>query len=186
MSRDLSAGVQSAIEATQVQPFLLFEGLFSNGYLRLWSGYGDIVWDGKTWDGAGSFLNISPVNETAEVQANGISVSLIGIPAESLSLALQEAEQGKIGTVYMGFLDSSNIVIVEPYLIFQGKLDIPSIQEDGETATVSITYESRLIDLQRPRETRYTDQEQKREYVGDLGCEFVPAMKEITLTWGRS
>ena len=185
MSRDLSAGVQSAIEATQVQPFVLFEGLFSSGYVRMWSGYGDIVWDSKTWTGVGNLMVVSAVQETSEIQANGITVTMSGIPSEMISLALQEAEQGKSGKVYLGFLDESG-VIADPHVIFEGKLDIPAVQEDGETSTISITYESRLINLQRSRESRLTNEEQQREYVGDLGCEFVPAMKEITLTWGRS
>lgn len=185
MSRDLSAGVQSAIEATQVQPFLLFEGLFSSGYVRVWSGYGDLSWNGQVWTGVGSLGGVSAVQETAEVQANGISITLTGIPSEFISLALQESEQGKSGKIYLGFFDENGI-IADPYLVFQGKLDIPAIQEDGETSILTITYESRLIDLQHPRETRLTNEEQQREYVGDLGCEFVPAMKEITLNWGRS
>ena len=186
MSRDLSAGVQSAIEATQVQPFLLFEGQFATDYVRVWTGYGDLTWNSQTWVGVGTFGGVSAIQESAEIQASGVSVTLSGIPSEFISLALQESRQGKSGKVYIGFLDASNDIVADPYMIFEGKLDIPSIQEEGELSTITITYESRLIDLQRPRETRFTDQEQKREYEGDRGCEFVPAMKEITLTWGRA
>lgn len=185
MSRDLTAGVQTAIAAAQVQPFLLFEGLFSSGYVRMWSGYGDLSWDGKTWIGVGNLMGISAVQETNEIQANGITVTMNGIPSEMISLALQESQQGKSGKVYLGFLDE-NGVIADPHMVFEGKLDIPAIQEDGETSTISITYESRLINLQRSKESRYTNEEQQREYAGDLGCEFVPTMKEITLNWGRS
>ena len=185
MSRDLTSSVQTAIEATQVQPFLLFEGLFSSGYVRMWSGYGDIVWDARTWTGVGNLMGISAVQETSEIQANGITVTMNGIPSELISLALQESEQGRSGKVYLGFLDESG-VIADPTMIFEGKLDIPAIQEEGDTSTISITYESRLINLQRSRESRFTNEEQQREYDGDLGCEFVPAMKEVTLTWGRS
>lgn len=186
MSRDLSASVQSAIEATQVAPFLLFEGQFATDYVRVWTGYGDLSWNGETWVGVGTLGGVSAVQESAEIQASGVSVTFTGIPSEFISLALQESRQGKSGKVYIGFLDNSNAIIADPYMIFEGKLDIPSIQEEGESASITITYESRLIDLQRPREIRYTNEEQKREYAGDLGCEFVPAMKELTLTWGRS
>jgi hypothetical protein len=130
-------------------------------------------------------MGISAVQETSEIQANGITVTMNGIPSELISLALQESEQGKSGKVYLGFLDESG-VIADPTMIFEGKLDIPAIQEEGDTSTISITYESRLINLQRSRESRFTNEEQQREYDGDLGCEFVPAMKEVTLTWGRS
>lgn len=184
--RDLTSGVQTAIEQTEVAPILLFEGLFSSGYVRIWSGYGDLSYGGNVWTGVGLLGSVSAVQETAEVQANGITVSLTGIPSEFISLVLYESEQGKSGKVFIGFMDANNALIADPYMMFEGKLDIPAIAEEGETSVVSITYESRLINLQRPRESRYTNEEQQREYPNDLGCEFVPAMKEVTLTWGRA
>lgn len=186
MARDLSTDVKNAIAATNVSPFLLFEGVFSSGYVRTWTGYGDLSWNGKTWLGVGTLGGVSAVQETAEIQANGITVTLNGIPSEMVSLLLQEVQQGNSGKVYIGFLDASNQIIADPYLMFEGRLDIPSLQENGDSATISITYESRLIDLQKPRETRLTDQEQQRLYPGDKGCEFVPAMKEATINWGRA
>ena len=184
--RDLTSGVQSAIEQTEVAPILLFEGLFASGYVRIWSGYGDLSYDGQTWTGVGSLGSVSAVQETSEIQANGITVTLTGIPSEFIALALNESEQGKSGKVYIGFMDASNALIANPYLMFEGKLDIPAISEEGETSMVSITYESRLINLQRTRESRYTHEEQKLEYPNDMGCEYVAAMKDVTLTWGRS
>lgn len=184
--RDITAGVQTAIEQTEVAPILLFEGLFSSGYVRIWSGYGDLSYGGNVWIGVGLLGSVSAVQETAEVQANGITVSLTGIPSEFISLVLNESEQGKSGKVFIGFMDVNNALIADPYMMFEGKLDIPAIAEEGETSVVSITYESRLINLQRPRESRYTNEEQQHEYPNDLGCEYVPAMKEVTLTWGRA
>lgn len=186
MARDLSASVQSAIEATQVAPFLLFEAEFADGYLRLWSGIGDLSWNGYTWLGVGTLGNISPISETDEVQANGITVSLTGIPSNYVSLILSDVRQGKVGKVYVGFLDANGAIIADPYMTFEGRLDIPAIEEAGEDAMITITYESRLIDLQRTREIRFTDEEQKRLYPGDKGLEFVASMQEITLNWGRS
>jgi len=185
MARDLTAGVEAAISATEVKPFLLFEGNFSSGTTRMWSGYGDLSWNGQTWLGAGHLAAVSPITENDEVQANGISVSLTGIPSELISLVLNEVGQGRLGRIYIGFLDASDAVIVHPILAFEGRLDVPSIEEAGETSTISITYESRLIDLQRPRETRYTNEEQLRLYPSDVGFEFVPAMQEKEITWGR-
>jgi len=184
--RDLSTGVQTAIEQAEVAPILLFEGLFLSGYVRIWSGYGDLSYGGDVWTGVGSLGSISAVQETAEIQANGVTVTLSGVPSEFVSLVLSDSQQGKSGKVFIGFMDVNNALIADPYMMFEGKLDIPAILEERETSVVSITYESRLINLQRPRETRYTHEEQQREFAGDLGCEYVAAMKEVTLTWGRS
>ena len=186
MARDLSASVQAALDETQVNPILLFEAEFADGYLRLWTGYGDLSWNGYTWTGAGTMGSISPISETDQVQANGIAVSLSGIPSDYVSLILSDVRQGKIGRVYLGFLDNSGNIIANPYMAFEGRLDIPTLEEAGEGAMITITYESRLIDLNRSREIRFTDEEQKRMYPGDKGLEYVAAMQEVTLNWGRS
>jgi hypothetical protein len=83
-------------------------------------------------------------------------------------------------------MNTSNQVIVDPYLAFEGRLDIPSIQEDGDNSIITISYESRLIDLERSREIRYTHEEQTRLFPGDLGFEYVASMQEKEVLWGRS
>jgi hypothetical protein len=184
MSRDLTTAVINQIDATELQPFLLFRGEFATGVVRAWSGIGDLSWDGQTWVGTGSLLQVSSIQEAAETVANGAAITLTGVPLELISLALNSVRQGRDGRIYLGFLSNGSVVI-DPVLVFQGKLDVPVIEEDGETASISIAYESRLIDLQKPRESRYTDQDQQRAYPGDLGMAFVPSLQEKTLNWGR-
>jgi hypothetical protein len=184
--RDLTVSVQNAISADQVSPIILFEGEFASSTVRVWSGFGDLSWNSQTWIGVGTFGGISSIGETADIKANGVTISLSGIPLDMISLALSEVRQNKVGRVYMGFMDSSNDVISDPYLAFEGRLDVPAIQDDAETAVITITYESRLIDLQKAREIRYTDEEQKRLYSGDKGLEFVASLQEADIVWGKA
>lgn len=186
MSRDISVGVQNAISATEVQPIILFEGSFASGSVYVWSGYGDLTWGSNTYSGVGTLGAISNVSEGSEISARGITVSMSGIPSDLISLVLADVRQGAVGKVHMGFLNSSGVVIDDPILMFEGKLDVPSIQEGGDTSTITLTYESRLIDLQRARESRYTNEDQQRAFPGDLGCEFIPSLQEAQITWGRS
>ena len=183
--RDISNDIQTAITQVQVRPIYLFEGQFISGYLRVWSGIGDFSWNSLTWIGAGSLLSISGINETRDVSANGVVVALSGIPSTLISLALSDGRQGYSGKIYLGFLDDADDLIDDPYLIFDGRLDVISIEEQGETSSITLNYESRLIDLQRSREIRYTDEEQKRLFPGDLGLEFVASLQEQTINWGR-
>jgi len=184
MSRTLTNDVKTIIESTNVQPFLLFEGEFITGYLRLWTGYGDLTWNGFTWQGTGYLFDISSVRESSDGTANGVTVSLSGIPSAMLSLVLSDIKQNLPGKIWIGFLD--NGVVSDPILLFEGRLDISAIHEDGETSTVNIDYESRLIDLQRPRENRYTHEEQQARFAGDLGCAFVVSLQEANIVWGRA
>lgn len=183
MSRDITAAVQTIVDSSEVQPFLLFEGEFASGYVRAWSGFGNLSWDSQTWTGTGTLLSISNVQETSDGSAQGITAILSGIPSDLISLALSDVRQGASGKVWLGFLD--NGIVADPILIFEGRLDIPSIEENGDSSSISITYESRLIDLSRSREIRYTHEEQQSLYAGDLGCEYIAALQDKQITWGR-
>ena len=184
--RDLTSGVQTAIAADAVSPILLFQGEFGSGFVRVWSGIGDLTWNSETWSGVGTLGGISSITETSDIQANGLNVTFSGIPSAMISIALGDVVQGKLGKVYFGFMDASNTVIADPVLMFEGRLDVPSIEEDGENAVIQISYESRLIDLQKPRESRYTHEDQKLQHPTDLGFEFVPALQEQQISWGKA
>lgn len=186
MSRDLTASLLAQITAGSLKPVVFFEGEFSTGFIRVWSGIGDITWDAKTWSGVGYLGQISPITESSDIVARGVSVSLSGIPASLISAVYTEARQGKPGKIWLGALDDNNAVIADPFLSFSGRLDVPTDEDDGETAKISISYESRLVDLERPRERRYTTEDQAIDYGTDKGFEFVPGLQDAQFVWGRA
>jgi hypothetical protein len=183
MSRALTSGVIAQTKASQVQPVFLFEGEFSGEIVRIWSGISDLNWSGQVWDGFGVLMAISDISEDNEVSAKGIAITLSGIPSEIISLALQDCRQGSAGSVYLGFM-SQNQIVSNPVLVFQGRLDVVEINEDDETSSISLSYESRLIDLHRSKVSRFTDEDQKREFPGDLGCAFVVSLQDKNIRWG--
>lgn len=184
MARDLTAGVITQLQAASVEVGVLFEGEFASGWVRLWSGVGTLSWDGKSWSGVGTLLGISGIDETNEIRASGLTVSLSGVPSDLLSAALGDARSGKTGRVYLAFFSSGSIV-ADPILQFEGRLDVPAIEDGPDTATISISYESELIDLERARERRYTPEDQAIDFPGDLGFDYVAALQDAQITWGR-
>jgi hypothetical protein len=184
MARDLTAGVITQLQAASVEVGVLFEGEFASGWVRLWSGVGTLSWDSKSWSGVGTLLGISGIDETNEIRASGLTVSLSGVPSDLLSAALGDARSGKTGRVYLAFFSGGSIV-ADPILQFEGRLDVPAIEDGPETATISISYESELIDLERARERRYTPEDQAIDFPGDLGFDYVAALQDAQITWGR-
>jgi len=182
--RDLTASVLTALADPMVRPAIFFAGEFASGTLRLWSGIGDIDWAGERWTGAGNLMSMTAIAETADSRAAGMSCSLANISV-NLSLVLAEARQGKPGRVWLALMDSSGQIIGDPALAFQGRLDVPTIDEGGQGG-ITISYESRLIDLERARERRYTSEDQRIDYPDDLGFDFVPAIQDMTIVWGRT
>ena len=183
MSRSLTTAFQNQLSASTLEPFFAIKLNFDSGDLRLWTGYGEITVASETYTGGGQLLNISPVEETVEIAAKGITMSLNGIDASLVSLALTENYQTRSAKVYLGFI-SSGSVVSDPYLAFDGRMDVLSIDDSGETANLTMTAESRLIDLERARERRYTSDDQKLRHPTDTGFDFVASLQEKEIAWG--
>jgi hypothetical protein len=184
-ARDLTPSMLTEIVADEVRPILLFEGQFASGYVRLWTGFGSVSWDGKTWTGAGHLIGVSEIAETSDIVAAGITVSFSGVDPSLVSAAISEARQGMPGKIWVGLLDDTGAIIADPYLAFTGRLDVPEISDGENQCTITIAYESRLIDLNRTREWRYTHESQQVLYPGDLGLEYVAAIQDLKITWGQ-
>lgn len=185
MARSLSSAMVDAITGTVVRPLFFFEGVFASGTVRLFTGYGEITWNSVTWTGGGDLVAISAVEETADVEAVSVTVSLTGFDSALVATALSECRSGKAGKIWLGFLDASDALIVDPVLLFEGRLDVPEISDDGLSATISIRYESELVALERSRERRYTNADQRSEYPDDRVFEFVEQLQEAEIIWGR-
>ena len=184
MSRGLSSGFLTELSASSLKPFLAMKAEFLEGDVRLWTGYGEISVNSETYTGGGTLLGVSGVEETSEIKATGLNVSLSGVDSTILSVALSANYQNRTFTLFLGMLDEAHQVIASVYQLFQGRMDTISINDSSDTVQFALTVESRLIDLEKPNETRYTGEEQKRLFAGDLGLDFVADLQDKTINWG--
>lgn len=184
MSRELTAGVEAEIASRVVRPALLVKITTMGGDANFWTGLGDLVWGSDTYAGAGKLGGISEVSETLNLQANGIQFNLSGVSVEILRIALAEIKQGLPCWMWLAFLDSSMNIIADPVHLWEGFTDVPEISEMGSSATVGLSSESKMVDLERPRTRRYTDQDQRFDSATDKGFEFVPSLQDKQIMFG--
>lgn len=210
MARSILQEIVDASTKSNVVPFFAVEFLFdSPNQLRFWSGYGDLTIDGDTYTGAGDLLKVSDVRESSDIAANGATLSMSGIPSDLISLAIDEPYQGRICKVKFGLIDydlvSDALLLTEDgdflvteageyidlsvsqpanyFDLFVGYMDQMNIQEGPQYSTISLSVESKLIDLEKPNNARYTDNYQQSQYSGDLAFEFVNRIQGEDLTW---
>lgn len=205
-TRDLTQSTIDSLDDDVLYPFFAVEMLFDGEQtLRLWTGYGTLNYQGQSWYGTGSMLQVDSVEETTEIAARGASLTLSGIPQEVLSLALSEPYQGRKANIYLGnfskglvLLESSDFILFEDgsrveleagttnlSQIFSGYMDQMNIEEAPDTCTVQLTLENKLVDLERARVARFTSAYQKSLYSGDLGLDFVESLQDKEIVWGR-
>lgn len=204
--RNLSPELASELVQPVMQPVFLAELEFDSQTVRLWTGYGNLLWKGEIYTGLGNMIGISEVSETQDIEAKGIVAYLTGIPSTNVALALLENCRGRPFRLYLGmFGDQGSILteddpgyvlnetggkiflennfIVPPYRWFSGLMDFMEISMTGETHTISLSVENALIIARRSKVARYTDEDQRRRFTGDLGLQYINVLQDKEVVW---
>ena len=182
MSRDISAVISAAVAAKTLDPFFAVSLAFDSSTLRLFTGHGSITFDGNIYTGAGTLLNITDIEETSEIQASGVTLVLTGVPTSLISMALDTPYQGRVCTIYFGVMLPS----ISASQVFSGYMDQMIINENSETCKIVLSVENRLIDLERPRIVRFSQNDQESRFTGDLGLEFVESLQTKEIYFGKA
>lgn len=154
--------------------------------VRLTDGPVNISWGGYTWT-ASQFLSFSPVQETASLLANSVTVGLSGVDQAVLAILLQERYLRRRAKIYLAALDEGLEVIGDALMLIDGRMDKPSITVDPDSGTVTATVEVVSIwsDLDRTSGRHTNNSEQQALYPGDLGFEPVASLPS-ELYWGAN
>ena len=194
MSRTVPASILTALAQPEVEPFYAVEMLFDDtdgtrwdqvGYagnraVRLWTGYDDRTINSEVYVGGGGLLSISGLEEVADLSAKGITISLTGLASSLVSLALQEPYQRRRVRVLFGVRDQSTFVE-----IFSGLINRMPIEDSPEGGTINVLVDSKLVELERASNWRYTSESHKSRYPNDTFFDFVTAIQDADFRWGR-
>jgi hypothetical protein len=196
MPRVLTTAMQTALCAPVLRCALLASLQFADNTIYVWSGIGPITWNGNTYQGVGSLGSISTISEDSTVEAKNVTFELSGIPSTLVSEVLWETRLLYTAQAYFALWDTSGNLIPNPVLSYQGKMDQPSIEDDGKTCSISISCENVLVDLNRPCYRRYTNDDQQIDLQAtltrlglssstvDTGFRWVAGLQEQITFWG--
>lgn len=184
MARSLTSGMQAAITAQRMRPFFLIEAHFDSGDLLLWTGYGTLEYNSKSYTGTGEILELSPIRESKQMEAAGLTFTLSGLDAAINAIALNEEYQDRVAELYLGAFDDDWNVVVEPYLQFEGRIDTMPLEDDDGIATVQVTVENILTDMNSAAIFNYTPEDQALYFSGDSGFDRVAGLQEKDIKLG--
>ena len=152
MTRNINANLVSALSNSELEPFYAVKLNFVTSTLRLWTGYGNKTINSETYIGTGNLLNIEGLEEVSDLSTRGATLTLNGLDNTILTYALTEQYQGRVVEVYWGVNG-----VTEVAEVFSGFMDQMTILDTGETSSIKLTVESRLITLERAVVRRYTE-----------------------------
>jgi len=182
--RSLTVAQAAALVAGTLQPVYLVKQEFVSGTKYSWTGVNTVLWDSQDWEGQGDLMGVSSITQTADLSAEGVTITYAGVNADDVSSTISDIAANLAVDIYLGLLDSTSAIIVDPTHCFSGKLDVPTVQDDGDTATIAITAENDLLKLSQASNRRYTNDDQQIDYPTDNGFQFVPVVQAWNGAWG--
>jgi len=196
MARSLTSVIRDQVVSTAVEMAFLCTFRFDSAELHVWTGIGPLIFDGREYQGIGHLGTISSVKETQTMQAEGITFTLSGNIASTISTALLEEFQDRTCTLWVGFFDSdvSPGLLNDPVIIFQGRMDTMKILYSGDQSLVQIQAESAFIALENAINRRYTPADHNinkfladdGSLINDKGFDHVAGLLDREIPWGRS
>ena len=176
----LTESFLDAVTGSHVSWFWLVKMELTSGNLFLTSLDFDILIGADTYTGTRGLGTIAPIEESSD-GVNGLTLTLAGITQAHIAGVLSENVQGKKITIQMAVLNQSTEppTIAIDSNVWQGLLDSQSFNE--AQGIVSVTAENRLIEWDKPRLLRFSDQDLKRVRPTDNFFKYADSManKEI-------
>jgi hypothetical protein len=168
-----------------VQPALLVD-LMLDEPLYLWTGVGDFEYEAQTYKGTGALGSISSADTDSSLAANGISLTLSGIPTDVLQFALSPNYRNKKVIIYIVLFDN-NGQLIGGNRFYVGRIDVVNISKSGDENIITVNVENHLINFSRPFIRRYNEEDQHLFVdANDIGFEYVSKISgDIQFNWGN-
>lgn len=180
----VSASNIAALEAVHSARiyFLLLD--FTGTPFRACTGNRTYSFDGNNYLGIGEIAGISDIVDTADVAARPVTIVLSGVDAAIVDPVMSRTNyKGRSAVIWRGLLDSDTDLIDDPFIIWQGRMDVGSMLRDKEYVA-QIVCEPLSARLLRENISRYSDQDHQLRHPGDKFFEFLSEMEKKDVIWG--
>lgn len=183
-TRDLNPDTLAAATASTIHPVLFLKAEFDDGDVAIHSELGTLTFGGDDYTGVGILASVSSAEEVSDLSLTQISLTLSGLPLTLVSILFNQQYQGRLATLYLGYLDLTTRVLVDtPTVLFRGLIDTADF-EQGSTFAVSISIGSRFAAWNNPQTRRYNNADQQNRYPTDKGLQFIEQTTHKTVIWG--
>jgi hypothetical protein len=183
MSRALDPSMAAALSSGLIQPFFMAELSFKSQMQWVWTGVGNLVWNSQTFVGVGSVAKIGTIQEGTDVHAYGTTVTLSGIDPVLLGECMTDMEPGAQATLWLGLM-ANGTIIGSPYQLFSGVMDQPTVSVGTDTISITLALETKMLDLSRASNRRYTSADQRLYHPTDSAFGWVEPLNDQADVWG--
>lgn len=138
----------------------------------------------ETFTSSGHLLNIGDAAESANLQVNTLTLTMSGVDQAILSTFLSYEYIDVPCRIWRAVLDSSNNVVGEHFIFFDGRIVGFDVRDDGADSEVQIEIASHWRDFEKINNRKTNSNSQNIYFPGDKGFEFASRVAK-DIRWGR-
>ena len=184
MSRLEDSGNEAELAKPAVWLAVLAELDFASGWLYANDGLHHVTYNGHDYLPTGEIAAVGQVREEVETVARPVTC-VIGGSADLIARARDEVYQGRDCTFRLAVIsEATGQPVATPEIIWEGRMDVMTIQAAEGVGTIELTCEHRL--RREPRVARYTNVDQQMQCPGDTFFEHVPSIPGYVAHWGSA
>lgn len=147
----------------------------------------DIVYGGNTYVATRGVMGVGDITEDEDLKIEQIEIVITGVDSENVKLFLDYDYIDRRVVIYRAVIGFDNLIIGDPILVFDGRLDQPRVSEDWKArkADLAVSASSHWANFEAQSGRHTNDTEQQVLYPGDTFFEFT-ADTQKDVKWGKA
>tara|TARA_R100000353_G_scaffold111758_1_gene80113 strand:- start:303 stop:869 length:567 start_codon:yes stop_codon:yes gene_type:complete len=187
MARTLTTAVKNELATNNISPIHLLTIGFStpvNITDCIFDITSSVSGSSVTYTSSAFLLDTTSFEEQTDISKTSLTINLSAVDTSFVSVVLGENIVNDSVKIFRGLLDSSNSLIADPILLYEGNIDTFQISESKNNANVSLTVVSHWADFEKKSGRRTNNISQQRFFSSDVGMDF-SSQTVLDLKWGR-
>ena len=187
MTRSLTSAVKTELATNDIRPVHLITlgfGTPVNITDCSFSLTSSVSGSSVTYNASDFILGISNHTEETDITKSSVSLVLSGADQTFISTVLGENVVNDSVDIFRGFLNYSNALISDPFLLYRGKIDSFDISEGDKESTVGLRIVSNWADFEKKNGRKTNNTSQQRFFSADVGMDFASQTVQ-DIKWGR-
>ena len=188
MTRSLTTAVKNELATNDIRPVHLITigfGTPVNLTDCSFSLTSSVSGSSVTYSSSDFVLGISNHTEETDITKSSVSISLSGADQTFISVVLNENVVNDSVDIFRGFLNNSNSLIADPFLLYRGKIDSFDISEGDKESVVGLQIVSNWADFEKKNGRKTNNTSQQRFFSSDVGMNFSSQTVQ-DIKWGRA
>ena len=188
MTRNLTSAVKTELATNDIRPVHLITLGFAtpvNITDCSFSLTSSVSGSSVTYSASDFILGITNHTEETDITKSSVSINLSGADQTFISTVLNENVVNDSVDIFRGFLDDSNALIADPFLLYRGKIDSFDIAETDKDRQVNLSIVSNWADFEKKNGRKTNNTSQQRFFTGDVGMDFASQTVQ-DIKWGRA